>query len=181
MELTGNEKRIQALFSERSREDAQNAPRFEKLWSEASVRKREPRFSKSLIAIAATLIVAIAVFFVAWSRNRTPVNQHAQNVAPQQIAIPTAPEAENREQESREAENKVVRPRTPSYSSRRRTLARRQQRERALEQAAMLANWKSPTEQFMTAPVRSGFNSLPQLTEAANDLQSFLGKKESNQ
>ena len=176
MELVGDEKRIQALFSELSREDAHAAPRFEKLWREAVLTETVPRFRKSLVLVAAVLIVAVTVLFVAysrdkWSRDKSPTQQNAQNVVAPQTIPSQAPEPEN----------KVVRRRSHSHANRRRTLARRQLREPTLEQAAMLANWKSPTEQFMTAPTRSAFNALPQLNESVKDLESFLSKKESNQ
>lgn len=175
MDLAGDEKRIQALFSELSRQDAQVAPDFAKLWRTASVAKAAPRFSKSLIAVAATVIVAVAVLLVTWSLKKSPVEQRAQIPTPQPIASPEAPQTV-------EPDQKVVHRRTPSYSPRRRTLVRRQQRERLLaQQAALLANWKSPTEQYMTAPTRSAFGSLPQLNESAKELETFLSKKESNQ
>lgn len=180
MELAGNEKRIQALFSELSREDARVAPRFEKLWRAASVAEQLPRrFSKSLVVVAATLMVAVTVLFVALSqressqdkwRDKAPIEKNAQNGGPQ--TSPSKPQA-------LEPGNKR---RTRSHSQRRRTLARRQQHERALErQAAMLANWRSPTQNFMTSPAGPLFTSLPQLNESVKDLQSFLpNDKESN-
>jgi hypothetical protein len=177
MELAGDEKRIQALFSELSLQDAQVTPDFAKLWRAASVTQRVPaRFSKSLVALVATLIVALAVLFVAFSRDKAPTEQNVQNVAPQPIAgRPSFQPYENSERD-----NKIARRRTPSHSHRRRTLARRPSREPALEQqAAMLANWKSPTANFMTSPTRSAFNSLPQLNESAKDLESFLSTNES--
>jgi hypothetical protein len=181
MELAGDEKRIQALFSELSREDAQAAPRFEKLWREAALAEQTPRLRRSLVpvvaAAAATVIVAITVLFVAWSRERrdkSPIEQNAQNVAP----LPSESQPQAREPENREPDNKVTQRRTPSHAPRRRTLSRRRPQEPALEQqAAMLANWKSPTAKFMTAPTGSVFSSLPQLNESVKDLQSFLSKE----
>ena len=184
MELAGEEKRIRALFSELSREDAQNAPRFEELWREASVTVPAPRAGRLLPAVAATLIVAVTVLFVAWSRNRSPVQQNAHNAASPAIAVrpePAAPELATPEPATPEPANKVVRRRRSSHSARRRTLARRQLREPGLEQAKMLASWKSPTENFMTAPTASAFNQLPQLNESVKDLELFLSTKESNQ
>ena len=185
MQLAGDEKKIQALFSEQSREEAQTAPRFEKLWREAMLTKAPmaqpaPRFSKSLVTIAATILVAIAVLIVAWSTSKTPAQQqNAQTATPP--AIENQPTPNTAEPERQPEKTAVVHRRTPSTSTRRRTLARRQQSERALEkQAALLANWESPTADFMSSPTRSGFDSLPQLTESVTNLQSFLPKKESN-
>ena len=180
MELAGDEKRIQALFSELSLAEAQAAPRFEKLWREELRARPLPRFSKPLVVVAATLLVAIGVLFAAWSRSKSPAQQNAQtmapqNSAPQQIATPAVPNV-------REFEKTAVVHRSKySATNRQRTLARRRQTERALQQqAAMLASWKSPTANFMTSPTGSGFNSLPSLDQSVKDLQSFL-PKESNQ
>ena len=178
MELAGDEKKIQALFSELSREDAHAAPRFDKLWRDASPAKQVPLyFRRSLLVVAAALIVAVTVLFVALStkstRDKSP-EQKVENVAPQPIANPAAVQTP-------EPDNKIVQRRTPSHSIRRRTLARRQPPERALQQqAALLASWKSPTENFMTSPTPSVFGSLPQLNESTKDLETFLSKKESN-
>jgi hypothetical protein len=171
MELAGDEKRIQALFSELSLEEAQHAPRFEKLWREALLTKQAPRFGKSLVVVAATVLVAVAVLFVAWSRYKTPAQPNVQNVLPQTIASAPAPERVEPE------DVKVTQHHRHSHPSHRRAVARLRQSELALQkQAAMLANWKSPTEEFMTSPTASVFNSLPQLNESVKDLQSFLPK-----
>ena len=182
MQLAGDEKKIQALFSELAREEAQAAPRFEKLWREVSLTQQAPRLSRSLVVFAATLLVAVAVLFAAWSNSKTPVEQNAQTAPPP--PIPNQPSPQKPEPDNKAA---VVQRRTQSHSTRRRSLARHQRSDRALEQrvlqqqAALLANWKSPTENFMTSPTLSGFNSLPQLNESVKDLQSFLQTKESNQ
>lgn len=178
MESVGDEKKIRALFSELSREDALNAPRFEKLWREASAMEHAPRFSRPLLIVAVTLVVAVTVLFIAWSRGKSPAEQNAQNAAaPPVIAVRPEPA----EPATPEPDNRVVRRRTHLHPSRRRTPARRQQREQVLNQAEILAHWKSPTEQFLTPPTHSAFSSLPQLNESVKDLESFLSKKESNQ
>jgi hypothetical protein len=185
MQLAGDEKKIRALFSELACEEAQVAPRFEKLWREASTQQASPqatpRVSKSLVFVAAILLVAVAVLFVAWSAYRLPAEQNAQTATPPTFTIRTSPQEPN---PAIKAE--VVQLRTQSHSTRRRCRARHQRSERGLEQrilqqAAMLASWKSPTESFVASPIRSGFESLPQLNESVKDLQSFLQKKESNQ
>ncbi|HSD45118.1 MAG TPA: hypothetical protein VLB87_00800 [Pyrinomonadaceae bacterium] len=185
MQLAGDEKKIRAWFSEQSLVEAQAAPRFEKLWREAllseiPLAQPAPRFSKSLVAVTATILVAAAVLVVAWSTSKTPVQQqNAQTATPP--AIENQPTPNTAEPERQPEKTAVVHRRTLPSSTRRRTLARRQQSERALEkQAALLTNWESPTADFMTSPTRSGFDSLPQLTESVTNLQSFLPKKESN-
>lgn len=180
MELAGDEKKIRALFSELSLAEAQAAPRFEKLWREASITQQAPRVSKPLVMIAtASLLIAVAVLVAAWSFYKTPTTQNARTTAPSTTVENPLP----RHTPEKESNQSALLPRRPhSHSTRRRTLAPRRKSDRAFEQqAAMLANWKSPTENFMTSPTRSGFDSLPQLNAAMKDLESFLQKKESNQ
>jgi hypothetical protein len=180
MELAGDEKRIQALFSELSLEDHSRAPRFDKLWHAGEVTSR-PRFSRPLVAIVASVIV-MAGLLVAW-RSTEP-----SAVAPGQHQ-PSAPypasAASSLTSSSQTKPEKVASvPRRPGPHSNR--LARQKQIDRALQQqAALLASWQSPTEKFMTSPTRSVLNSLPQLNQSAKELESFLPKhdesmKESN-
>lgn len=176
MDSTGDEKRIRALFSELSIQETQAAPHFDKLWCEALITPPARRFNKALVVVAAeALLLAVALSFAAWSSYKSSTQQNAHTVTPRKF--PTPPRTYIRQ--SRQVATNHSR--TPSRSSRRRSDARRQQQERALQRrAAMLASWKSPTENFMTSPTASAFNSLPQLNESVKELQSFL-PKESNQ
>ncbi|HEX6717350.1 MAG TPA: hypothetical protein VF088_09575 [Pyrinomonadaceae bacterium] len=183
MELGGDEKRIQALFSELSVEHQITAPRFEKLWQGAVAHR--PTQSRGLSAlIAAAAIVIIAVFsFVVWSQYRTVESvppQNAINVTP-----PTSPIVVQREQVS----DKVAA--VPRHVNSHRyvvkKLAPQPERERSVvTESALLSSWVSPTSTFLESPSGSMFNSLPQLNQSAEDLKSFLPKnaeaiKESNQ
>jgi cell division protein FtsN len=181
MELAGNEKRIQALFSELSLEDQSHAPRFDKLWRAGESTFRTPRFSRSLVALAASVLLAVAGLVVAWTqytRTEAPIERNVQNVTPQPIPV-TSPSPETQSQKLA-----AVPRRARSHSHR--LVARQKQIDRALQQqAALLANWQSPTDEFMTSPAASVFKSLPQLNQSAKDLESFLPKnveslKESN-
>ena len=167
MELAGDEKRIRALYSELSLEEARTAPRFEGLWREASGAQqrgaqRAPRFSKPLVAIAATLLVAVTALFVAWFTYKSPTEENAQtpqvvaeksriietierqptpDVRERNNATPDARESGKTAADVREPEKTVIVRGTPSPSNRQRTLARfrqanrtRQQQERNLEQ-----------------------------------------------
>ena len=182
MELAGDEKRIQALFSELSFKDQTHAPRFEQLWRGAELKASGSRRIKSLVFVAATVLVVFAGMLVAWLRFTSvqrSVEHHVQK--PQQFETPTAPPASGTERVALVPRSQRSRP------NRHRSLARLKQTDRTLQQqAAMLANWQSPTDKFMTLPTASVFNSLPQLNQSAKDLESFLPKnsqqmKESNQ
>jgi len=59
---------------------------------------------------------------------------------------------------------------TPSH----RKFPRRKKAKPLIVDAVALSNWKSPTAIFMESPAGSEINSLPQLNQAAKELQSFL-------
>ena len=181
MDLAGDEKKIQALFSELSFEDQRRTPQFEKLWPGAEVKRSASRFNRSLVFVMAAVLVIIAGMLAAWSRFisvQTPVDHQVQKPAPQQIATPPTSEPEKLASVPR---------RQRSHPNRHRSLARLKQTGPTLqEQAASLQNWQSPTATFLASPLASSFNSLPQLNQSAKDLESFLPKnsqqmRESNQ
>jgi hypothetical protein len=180
MELGGNEKRIQALFSELSFQDQSCAPRFETLWTTATAPAPVRGFSGSVIAIATALIIA-ACSLGAWSwyrSNRSPAG-HAVGVEPPTISTPLVQEAT-----SRASTVGTVR---SNPRPRQKRLTRLRQTERAvMRKAVMLASWQSPTQRFIQSPAKSVFNSLPQLNQSVQELKLFLPKnnelmKESNQ
>jgi len=180
MELGGDEKRIQALFSEWSLADQKHAPEFEKLWRARELTRTASRSRNPLLVIAATLLI-VAGLFAAWIRYapvQTPIERNAQTVTPQTISTPV-------ETPVKKPEKLASVPR--HAQNRHRRFARQKQIERTLEQrAAMLASWQSPTGKFLESPTGSVFNSLPQLNQSVKDLESFLPKdkesmKESNQ
>jgi hypothetical protein len=181
MELAGNEKRIQALFSELSLQDQSCAPRFETLWTRATAPAPVRGVSGFAMAIAATFVIAAACSLGVWSwyrSSRSPV-ERAHGVEPPAISTPLVHEAGN--------PAPAVRPVTSNRRPRQKKLTRPRQTERAImREAAMLASWQSPTQRFIQSPTGSVFNSLPQLNQSAEDLKLFLPKndqliKESNQ
>jgi len=180
MELAGDEKRIQALFSELSVEDKSQTPRFEKLWRGAEGASPAPCFSKSLVFVVATLLLIATGIFASWLRFTAKEIDRAQKLTPPQTVAPATPPAS-------EPQKLALVPPRRQHAHRLRSLARLKQTGPTLqERAAVLANWQSPTDTFMTSPIASSFNSLPQLNQSARDLESFLPKnsqsmKESNQ
>ena len=176
MELSGDEKRIQALFSELSLEDQRHTPRFEKLWLRAYANTRVPALviRRSVVAITAVVVLAVCLL-VASSWYRSSQSQHALNIPAQTIpttSVPTVKEPEK----FLSADTKNVRP------ARRRKVVRQRQTE---PEVAALSNWQSPTNIFLNSPIASALSSLPQLNQSARDLETFLPKneviKESNQ
>ena len=180
MELAGDEKRIQALFSELSFQDQSCTPRFEILWTEAKNAGPAPvRTFTPAIAIAAGLIIAAASLFGAWSWYRS-IRSPAQQVV--RVEPPT-----NSTSPVQEVNNRTTGGTRSNHHQRHRRLARLRQTDRAvMREATLLASWQSPTQRYIESPTTSVFNSLPQLNQSAEELKLFLPKnneltKESNQ
>ena len=182
MEWGGDEKRIQALFSELSFEDQSRVPQFGRVWTRAQARK-EIGFSRPVAVLISVLVTAVACASAIWAWYRlapTPV-QGIVNVQPQpqnQLAVVSTPQPV-----------KVVVDSQPEKVRRRprKTFVRQRQIDRSLTtELALLSNWESPTQRLLESPTGLVLNSLPQLNQSVKDLQSFLPKnteviKESNQ
>jgi hypothetical protein len=180
MEFTGDEKRIRALFSELALQDQNAAPTFAELWVNAASKKSAPvrGFSKLLLAITAALLI-VAASWTAWSWYRSTATSHEQlvNVSPQSPS-PQLPQ---------QTEHVATLDTSPKYRPNRPNKRRPHQPERsAINEAALLSRWQSPTQSFLQSPTAVNFNSLPQLNQSLNELKQFLPRnteltKESNQ
>jgi len=158
MKLVGNEKKIQALFRELRLEDQQVVPGFERVWNCARVARSE-RWrvsSTSLVALTSALIVVCTILFWPSVRSSEIPQQDLAGMIP--LAIPIS----------------VNSLETSSH----RKLAPRKKTQLAAKpinrDAVALSTWKSPTAIFMESPAGSEINSLPQLNQAAKELQLFL-------
>ena len=166
MEFSGDEKKIQALFSELSLENQTRTPRFEELWlrAEANAPGRTPQVTR-FVLVAIVVIVTMS-FVAARSWFSSSQSQQAENIPPQ--IIPTTAEPRVQHSEESTVSKDVPRPRR---------FARRQTERTAINQAAMLSNWQSPTNILLNSPTVSVLSSLPQLNQSARDLERFLPKK----
>ena len=172
MELDGNEKKIQALYSELSFENQGVVPQFERLWMSATIAEvRRPGMPKALLILAA--VIAVACSFAVWSWYRS-------TASPPQDIVQFVPQKVNVESIDQPTPVKIV-----AKPRRHRTIRRRSADRWTTTEAAMLSNWQSPTVQFMESPTSLTLNSLPKLNQSVKDLESFLPKnndimKESN-
>lgn len=176
MELSGEEKKLQALFSELKTADEETAPRFARVWNRATPRTRRAFVFKPAFVAGMPLLVCAVVSFAVWSRYpqptpapsivrvETPDNTTHAIVAPTvaPLAAPTTTPAK---------ENTSAR--------RNRTNARRNSIQLAAnrkltQDAKAITDWESPTSALLSSPSDALFSSLPQLNENANGLQSFL-------
>jgi hypothetical protein len=186
MEWAGEEKRIQALFSESSLQDQSAAPRFERIWARAetapppSVRIS----SKSLLVIASAVLIVAASAFATWSWSRA-----TQSATQQLVKIVTEPAATPSPQLASQLAQKSKR--LPVYirirqAHQQRPARVRQLQRTAINEAALLSRWQSPTQPLMQFAPTVDLNSLPQLNQSVEALKQFLPanadlKKESNQ
>jgi len=164
MEFSGDEKRIQALFSELSLEDQTRAPRFEKLWLRAETNTPAPLVMR--LVLVATVVIVVMSFVTARAWLSSSQSQQVANIPPQIIPTTAGPRVQHSELSA--ASRDVARPRR---------FARRQTERTAISQAAMLSNWQSPTNILLNSPTLSVLSSLPQLNQSARDLEQFLPKK----
>jgi hypothetical protein len=168
MEFSGDEKRIQALFSELSLEDQTRAPRFEKLWLHAEANASAPQSLVTRFVLVATVVIVVMSFVAARAWLSSSQSQQVASIPLQIIPTTAGPRVQHSELSA--ASRDVVRPRR---------FARRQPERTAIAQAAMLSNWQSPTNVLLNSPTVSVLSSLPQLNQAARDLEQFLPKKNS--
>lgn len=165
MEFSGDEKRIQALFSELSLADQTRTPRFEKLWLRAEASAPPPAPLVTRLVLVAMVVIVVMSFVPTRSWFNSSQSQQAANIPPQ--VIPTTSQPGVQKSELSTTSKVVLRPRR---------FARRQTERAAISQAAMLSNWQSPTSILLNSPTVSVLSSLPQLNQSARDLEQFLPK-----
>ena len=168
MEFTGDEKKIQALFCELSLEQQSRTPSFDKLWINAKTNTnvRRALVRRSALAIVTAAVLAAVCLLATWSWYSSSRYDHAANIPPQ--IIPTG--SERQPEQLLSVDSRDLRPSRP------RKVHLRQTERTAIRQAAVLANWQSPTNILLNSPAASFLSSLPQLNQSARDLEQFLPK-----
>ena len=183
MELVGEQKRIQALFSELRLADDQIAPRFAVVWNNAQVRSSRTgrpaqAFKLSFVAATALLVVAL-VSLALWSKYSRPNTRPNAVVVTEAITPAARPGqvVENTEANPPVSGVKQLGARTRSRAMRlaaqRRALMLTVNLNAARE-AKAIASWKSPTTALLKSQNDELLKSLPQLNESADELKSFL-------
>jgi hypothetical protein len=182
MELVGEEKKIQALFSELRLADEQAAPSFAGVWNRAQLRPRTRLSSLSFSLAAAAFAVFVAVVALAlWSSNRPQTPQPSRQIA----AAPATPDithAPTTGAGQSEILPKKEQPRV-SRNARAARFAARQKaellaaRRAEIRDATAISSWQSPTATLLSSQNDALLNSLPQLNESVKELKSFLPNK----
>jgi hypothetical protein len=182
MELVGEQKRIQGLFSELRLADEQTAPRFAVVWNLAQARTARPARAFNLSFVAATaLLICTVVLLTLWSkysrRNALQatavVTGTAAPVVVPSKAIKGAAVDRSRPGERRDSASSMSRPKR--LAAQRRALILAVNLKTARE-AKAISSWQSPTTALMKSQNDELLKSLPQLNESADELKSFLPK-----
>jgi len=181
MELVGEEKRIQALFSELRFEDRRSTPRFAVIWNRALAESAPPRSAFILWFVPAAFVVCMAAAGLAlWSGRRQQTQQPngdlAVTAAPPRI---TRAPATTGPPLKALAANKQRRVSRNSYAAK--FVARRRAelliaRRTEIRDAAEISSWRSPTATLLSSQNDVLLKSLPQLSESINELKTSLSK-----
>lgn len=177
MELSGEEKKLRALFSELKAADEQATPHFSATWNRAKTGPRKTRVFNPAFVAAILLVAFGVVAFAVWSRysRTTPSPQPALAEAPQSPGTTTAlepPPAPVKETPAQHPKNTVIAVRRNRAANQRNT---RLAANRKLEKdAKSIANWTSPTSALLESPSDEMFSSLPEFNQSATQLKSFL-------
>jgi hypothetical protein len=178
MELVGEEKRIQALFSEVRLADEQTTPSFVGVWNRAQAKTVRTQRGFNLSFVAATALLVCALVSLAWWSRHWQRNPEVIATAP---AVPaTSPVKVG-------IENEEVKPSSPvgrrvAFSSKSNAVRLASRREALLvaanrtatHEAKAIASWKSPTVTLLDSSSGELLKSLPQLNQTVDELKSFL-------
>jgi hypothetical protein len=173
MELSWEEKRIQALFSDLHLADSQIAPGFATTWNRALTAPRRRRaFNPAFVAVTALLVCAL-VSLAVWSKYSQRTEQPVVKVLAPSPA-PTLPLVVNTG-----GSGEIPKPESDLVKKRSRTIRLAAQRKALLaakltREARAITSWQSPTSALLSSPSDEVFSSLPQLNQSASDLRSFL-------
>ena len=181
MELSGDEKRIQALFSELRVADERIAPRFNAFMNRTeSALIRAPRGFNLSFGWAVVLIFAIAA--LAWwgaARFRQTTSSPVVATIPSMTNEPSDETDPVRPGNTGSNSGSKFLSKNRSNLLARRLGARRRSvmlaaNRKVLKDAKAIAKWTSPTTSLLNSSTDEVLTSLPQLNQNANQLKSFL-------
>jgi len=175
MELSGEEKKLQALFSELKAADEETTPHFGATWNGAPIAPRKIRVFNPGFVAAMILLACGVVAFAVWSRySRTTTSPQPliATVPPSPATGAEAPALTTKEPQAPKPKSAVIVARRNKATSRHNAMLAANRR---LEKdAKSIANWSSPTSALLESPSDEIFSSLPQLNQSATQLKSFL-------
>jgi hypothetical protein len=180
MELNGEEKKIQAPFSELRTADEQTAPPFARSWNRAQIAPRKTRVFSYALAGMAVLLVGVLVSFAMWSKfseRPRPTDVAGANLPttvnlPPPIIVPSKMNEDTPAPPTPPRRNVSKSP--AQIAAARRHAALLADNRKLTQTAKAISNWQSPTADLLNSSSDELFSSLPQLNENANELKSFL-------
>jgi len=182
MELVGEEKKIQALFSELRLADERVMPTFATVLSRTQSHNVRPlrAFNLSFALATALLICArfsLAVWSWRWQQTPQPNRQIAATAAtPRATPESTTTDEPLKGLPTKEQPRVFGNGRAARFAARQRgalLAARRAE----IRDAAAISSWQSPTATLLSSQNDALLNSLPQLNESVKELKSFLPNK----
>jgi type VI protein secretion system component VasF len=176
MELSGEEKKLQALFSQLKGADEQATPHFGATWNRAQIAPHRIRVFNPAFVAAALLLVFGVVAFAVWSRysRATPAPPPVIATAPQNPAPGTeASLIPTKETPAPKPKNAVIASRRSNATSHRNAMLAAADR-KLQKDAKSISSWQSPTSALLDSPSDEIFSSLPELNQSATQLKSFL-------
>jgi hypothetical protein len=179
MEMLGEEKKIQALFSQLRLDDEQTVPSFAATWGRAQSKtyRRQGAFNLSFVAATALLVCAL-VSLALWSRQWE--RSHSASVANVPATPSVGPVRVVAERRITNPPQPVQKGTVSSPKSRALKLAARREallaaaNRQATHEAQAIASWQSPTATLLDSPSDELLKSLPQLNQTVDELKSFL-------
>jgi hypothetical protein len=178
MELVGEEKRIQALFSELSLADEQTTPSFAGVWNHAqSKTSRTPGVLNISFVAAAALLVCALVSLVWWSkhwqRKSDVVAIDPPRLATSLVNVGIENESVNLPKPMSKDDRRGAKSRALKLISRHEALLVAANR-RIKPEVKTIASWQSPTVMLLDSQSDELLKSLPQLNRTVDELKSFL-------
>jgi hypothetical protein len=176
MELVGEEKRIQALFSEVRLADEQITPSFAGGWNRAQAETMRPQGAFNLSFVAATALLVCALVSLAWwSRywQRNPDVVASVPPVPATSPVKVGIEEVKPSKSVKRLESFSTKSRAVTLAARREALLVAANR-KATHEAKAIASWKSPTVTLLDSSSGELLKSLPQLNQTVDELKSFL-------
>jgi hypothetical protein len=173
MALTGEQARIQALFGKLRTENETTAPRFKEVWPSVASIAPQRSFARNLGVATSALVLVFSSLLCWWlSGDRQQLVVSASTAAglaaTRQPAEPYRNQVTDPSRIKRQAHKPL--PRTKTKLAPKSSI-----------KMAGLSSWRSPTAKLIESSEASVLKSLPQLTEAASALQSFLAVEETKE
>lgn len=171
MNLNGDEKGIQQLFREMSRDDECRAPEFAGVIQAASSRtagSRDGTRSSAFAWAVAVLFIAVVIATVIVVRNPKP---KAPAGLRDEVAVSPRP---MEDAASNASPNPTLnRPVTTASGTIRKRVPRRRTSDELAVRMKSLSAWRSPTASLLNAPGEEILKSLPRLGESFQSIKSF--------